>query len=59
MTAPLATVARDGAVWRWECRYCLREDTRWRHADAFREACEHLARHQTFGFRSDQSRETR
>ena len=54
MTDAVVTVAKDGAVWRWECRRCHREDTRWRHPDALRDACDHVVRHQTFGFRRKQ-----
>lgn len=47
---PQAVVAKDGGVWRWECRRCGCSDTRWRHRDAIGEVRQHLHRHQTFGF---------
>ena len=48
--APVAWVAKDGGVWRWECRVCGCSDVRWRHRDALREVRQHLARHNDFGF---------
>lgn len=59
MTGPHATVAKDGGTWRWECRHCGCSDVRWRHREAIHEVRVHLARHQSFGFRSERWKKAR